>query len=159
MLTREEVVRRFCTVAAKTVAIPFYHRKLARFEKLLKEACAVQRRHLFEKIRRCADSRFGRTHGFSQIRSLEDFRRQLPIAQYEHFAPYIEDVACGHLDALYPAGEKVLMFGTTTGTTGHPKLVPVTSTWLREYRRSWEIWGVKALVEHSHVIGTRLLQV
>jgi hypothetical protein len=68
-------------------------------------------------------------------------------------------VAQGRVDALFPAGEKVLMFGTTTGTTGRPKLNPVTARWLREYRRGWEIWGVKAFVDHTEMIGTKLLQV
>ena len=159
MPTWEECARKICTTAAKAVAIPFYQRKLKRFEHLLHEAHAVQRARLFEKLRRCADSRFGRVHGFAGIKTLADFRRQLPIAEYDYFEPYIDEVAQGRLDALFPADEKVLMFGTTTGTTGRPKLNPVTRSWLREYRRSWEIWGVKAIVEHAHMIGTKLLQV
>ena len=155
----EECVRKMCTTAARAAAIPYYQRKLRRFENLLSQAHAVQRTRLFEKILRCSESRFGRVHGFARIRTLADFRRQLPIAEYDYFAPYIEDVARGRLDALFPASEKVLMFGTTTGTTGRPKLNPVTTSWLRDYRRSWEIWGVKAIVEHPQMIGTKLLQV
>ena len=159
MPTWKESVRNMCLAAGRAVVIPWYRRKLARFERQLHEAHAVQRRRLFEKLRRCADSRFGRAHGFAGIKSLEDFRRQLPIAGYEYFEPYINDVAQGGLDAMFPANEKVLMFGTTTGTTGRPKLNPVTTAWLSEYRRSWEIWGVKAILEHAEMIGTKLLQV
>jgi hypothetical protein len=159
MPTWDESFRKLCTAAAKAVVIPYYRRKLEGFEKRLHEAHVVQRQRLFEKLRRCADSRFGRAHGFAKIKTLADFRRQLPIAQYDYFEPYIDEVAQGRVDALFPADEKVLMFGTTTGTTGRPKLNPVTRSWLREYRRSWEIWGVKALVEHAEMIGTKLLQV
>jgi hypothetical protein len=155
----ETLAQKASTAVARGMAIPYYRRKLQRFEALLQNAHARQRRRLFEKLRRCADTRFGRTHGFAQIKSLDDFRRQLPISQYDYFAPYIDDVARGHLDAMFPAHEEVLMFGTTTGTTGRPKLNPVTRTWLKEYRRSWEIWGVKSIVEHAEMIGTKLLQI
>src|SRR5260370_35560399 len=158
MPTWKQSVREICMTAARAVAIPYYRRKLARFEKLLHEAHSVQRERLFEKLRRCADSRFGRVHGFAGIKALADFRRQLPIAEYDYFEPYIDEVAQGRVEALFPADEKVLMFGTTTGTTGRAKLNPVTATWLREYRRSWEVWGIKALVEHPGTIGTKLLQ-
>jgi hypothetical protein len=159
MPTWDQCVRKLCAAAAKAVAVPYYRRKLERFEKRMHEAHAVQRERLFEKMRHCADSRFGRVHGFAGIKTLADFRRQLPIAQYDYFEPYIDDVAQGRLDALFPADEKVLMFGTTTGTTGRPKLNPVTARWLREYRRAWEIWGVKAFVDHPEMIGSKLLQV
>jgi hypothetical protein len=155
----EGILRRFCIAAATSVAIPFYRRKLARFESRLHSAHAVQRQRLFEKIRRCAETRFGREHGFSQIRTLEDFRRQLPIAEYDYYEPYITEVANGRLNAMFPDGEQVLMFGTTTGTTGHPKLNPVTASWLEEYRRSWEVWGIKAIVEHPEMVGIKLLQI
>jgi hypothetical protein len=158
MPTWKQSVREIFMKAARAVAVPYYQQKLARFEKLLHEAHAVQRKRLFEKLRRCADTRFGRVHGFAGIKTLADFRRQLPIAEYDYFEPYIDEVARGRIDALFPVDETVLMFGTTTGTTGRPKLNPVTATWLREYRRGWEIWGIKALVEHPRTIGAKLLQ-
>ena len=143
----------------KAAAIPFYRRKLLRFEAMLQRAHAVQRALLFEKLRRCAETRFGRDHGFSKIATIEDFRRQVPISTYEYAAPYITEVSEGKIDALFPADEEVLGFACTTGTTGEPKLNPVTRTWLREYVRSWEIWGVKGIVEHPEMIGTKVLQV
>ena len=147
------------TAFARAAVIPFYRHKLRRFQALLPNAHAVQRATLFEKIRRCAGSRFGQDHGFSQIQTLADYRRQMPISQYEYFAPYIQAVSRGDIGALFPPHERVRMFGVSTGTTGESKLNPITDTWLREYRQSLEIWGVKAIVEHSEMIGTKLLQI
>ena len=146
------------TAVARATVIPFYRRKLRRFEALLERAHSVQRALLFEKIKRCAETRFGRDHGFSAIKTIEDFRRQVPISTYEYVAPYITEVSEGRLDSLFPADEQVLAFSCTTGTTGKPKLNPVTPTWLREYLRSWEIWGIKAIVEHPETIGAKVLQ-
>ncbi len=86
-------LRSALTVLARAAVIPFYRRKLQRFEALLPRAHEVQRATLFAKIRRCADSRFGRDHGFSQIQTVADYRRQMPISRYEHFAPYIQAVS------------------------------------------------------------------
>lgn len=147
------------TAFSRAAVIPFYQRKFRRFLSLLPNARAVQQAALFDKIRRCAESRFGRDHGFAQINTLADYRRQMPISSYEYFAPYIQEVSQGRVDALFPASEKVLMFGMSTGTTGLSKLNPITRTWLREYRRTLEIWGIKAIVDHAGMIGTKLMQI
>lgn len=153
----ERTIRGALTAFAKAAAIPFYQQKLRRFEAMLERGYAVQQTALFDKLRRCADTRFGRDHGFGQIRTVADFRRQVPISEYDYVAPYMKEVTEGKIEALFPASEKILAFGCTTGTTGEPKLNPVTKTWLREYRRGWEVWGVKAIVEHSEMIGTKMM--
>ena len=63
-----------------------------RFRRDARRAAKLQRDVLFEKIRREADSAFGRDHGFDSIRSIEDFRRQLPVTTYEYYRPYVERV-------------------------------------------------------------------
>jgi GH3 auxin-responsive promoter len=146
------------TAFARGIAIPHYQRRLRRFETMLGQARAMQKRALMEKLSRCADTRFGRDHGFSDIRTVEDYRRRVPISQYEYIEPYIRDVSEGKIQALFPSSEEVLAFGCTSGTSGERKLNPVTRTWLREYRRSWEVWGIKAITDHSEVIGRRMLQ-
>ncbi len=155
----ERTFRVALTGFTKAVAIPFYQRKLRRFEDMLARAHSIQRALLFEKLRRCAETRFGRDHGFSKIATVDDFRRQVPISTYDYAAPYITEVTEGRINALFPADEQILGFACTTGTTGEPKLNPVTRTWLREYLRSWEIWGVKGVVEHPEMIGRKVLQV
>lgn len=153
-----DLTHKAVSVFARNAMVPVYRIKLRRFEKLLQEGAAVQQRALFSKIRRCENSRFGRDHKFAGIRTVADFRKSVPISQYEYLSPYIDDVAAGDIEALFPASEKVLMFACTTGTTGRPKLNPVTKTWLKEYKRDWEVWGVKAIADHAHMIGTKILQ-
>jgi len=113
---------------------------------------------MLARIRRSADTQFGREHGFSALRSLEDYRRALPISSYESFSPYIARVVQGDTQALLPASEKLLALACTTGSGGDPKVLLVTRTWLTEYRKSWEIWGAKTVVDHLDIIGTKWLQ-
>ena len=138
--------------------IPLYARRLRRFERLLQRASQVQRESLFARIERCRDTQFGRDHGFASIRTLADFRRQVPVARYDYFAPYIDAVARGEFHALFPPQERVLRFTITTGSTGTPKLNPVTTTWLKEYRQAWDFWGVKVLLDHPDKVGHKILQ-
>src|SRR6187399_2333440 len=47
-----------------------------------------------------ADTAFGRDHHFRDIRSVADFRRNLPVAPYEYFEPYLVRVRRGETNAL-----------------------------------------------------------
>ncbi|HLJ10640.1 MAG TPA: GH3 auxin-responsive promoter family protein [Planctomycetaceae bacterium] len=145
------------TALARGVAIPAYARRFGRFERMLREARQVQRDWLFARVRRCRDTRFGRDHAFARIQTLDDFRRQAPVARYDYFAPYIDDVARGNLGALIPAGEQVSRFTITTGSTGVPKLNPVSTSWLKEYREAWNYWGIKILLDHPRHVGGKIL--
>ncbi|HMF18900.1 MAG TPA: GH3 auxin-responsive promoter family protein, partial [Gemmataceae bacterium] len=93
------------------------------------------------------DTDFGRQHGFAHIRTLADFRRQLPVAGYEYFEPYLARVRRGELRALL-ADSCVHMFALTSGTTAARKFIPVTPQYLADYRRGWNIWGLKVFRDH-----------
>lgn len=149
---------RFMSSVARRAAIPFYGYQYRGFLDLLQKARERQREWLFARIRRCRDTRFGRDHGFADIRTVEDFRRQVPVARYDHFGPYIDAVANGDFGALFPTDDRVLRFTITTGSTGVPKLNPVTESWLKEYRNAWNMWGVKTLLDHPAQVGGKILQ-
>lgn len=143
---------------ARGLALPWYARRFRQFERQLRHTRELQQAQLLARVGRCRDTRFGRDHHFADIRTVADFKRQVPVAGYDHFAPYIDAVARGELDALFPASERLLQFTITTGTTGVPKLNPVTATWMKEYRASWDLWNVKLVLDHPQIIGTKLVQ-
>jgi hypothetical protein len=124
------------------VVIAKARRALARFKDCSQACRATQERVLLEKIGRNADSDFGRAHRFSSIHTVEEFRRQVPITQYEYYEPYIERLKRGEVRALFGSGQKLLMFALTSGTTSRPKYIPITDVALREYRRGWLLWGL-----------------
>ncbi|MDH3717197.1 MAG: GH3 auxin-responsive promoter family protein, partial [Planctomycetota bacterium] len=134
-------------------------RRLQRFLNQTRQTAALQQEVLFSKIRKCASSQFGQEHGFSAIRNIDDFRRQLPIVEYDYYSPYIQRVARGEVGAMFPEGEQIIMFTLTSGTTGEPKLIPVTKTWLNEFKASWNLWGLKVFVDHPSGILRKIVSI
>lgn len=116
-------------VVRKVAGLPLVHRAERLFDDFLgmtKNCPEVQEKILLEQIRRNASSQFGRDFGFSDIRSYDDYRRRMPIAQYDDFEPYIAQVREGNTGALFGENTKILMFAMTSGTTKTPKTIPVT---------------------------------
>ena len=128
------------------------------FHEVTKRPTETQRTRLFEQLGRERETAFGRDHHFSSIGSLADFRRELPIATYEYFEPYIERVKQGDLEAMFHR-QKVLMFALTSGTTSSRKFVPVTRRYLDDYRRGWTVWGLHMYETHKHLWFKTLIQI
>src|SRR5579885_2573168 len=127
-------LKRYLLVRLGRLVILPVRRQLRRFEVACENPEAVQTALLLDILRRQADTGFGRDHHFAEIRSVADFRRNVPVAPYEYVAPYIEKVQCGDTRALL-ADRRVLMFALTSGTTASRKLIPVTDAYLAAYRR------------------------
>ncbi|MHC4444297.1 MAG: GH3 auxin-responsive promoter family protein [Planctomycetota bacterium] len=130
-----------------------------RFVGSTRQAVSVQRKVLFKKLSRNADSSFGRDYHFDSIGSVKDFIRAVPILGYEDHLPYIERVKSGEISAMFGGGQKVRMFALTSGTTQEPKYIPVTDHFLREYRRGWNAFGIKALLDHPEALLRGIVQV
>ena len=74
--------------------------------------------------------------------SISDFQKQIPVAGFDLVRPYIDKVKTGRHQALLGAGNKLLMFALTSGTTAESKLIPVTRQFVSDYRRGWQCWGI-----------------
>lgn len=129
-----------------------------RFRRALEHAQAVQQRTLLDKVRRNASSRYGRERSFAAIRSVDDFRRALPISTYADVEPYIDQVRSGDVGAMFGGRQKLHMFAMTSGTTSRPKYIPVTDCFLQEYRRGWMTWGVHAYLQYPEALQGSILQ-
>ncbi|MBR5381343.1 MAG: GH3 auxin-responsive promoter family protein [Oscillospiraceae bacterium] len=70
------------------------------------------------------DTEYGRRYGFAEIRSVEDYRKRVPVVVYDDIAPEIERMAKGEKNILtaYPFSH----FNETSGTVGIPKLIPMS---------------------------------
>ncbi len=149
---------RVLNLIGRTCLLPLYRRKLVRFEQATKRARQEQQEIRTRILKYGAETAIGRDFGIGKIQNLQDFRGQLPIAEFDHFAPYIARVAAGETTALFPQGEKILTFVQTSATTGNPKILPVGKTWFNHYSNDWDVWGVKAYCDHGDMMGMPILQ-
>ena len=146
----------------KIVGLPLMWRSRLRARAFLgqtKVADQVQRDLLLSRLARHADSRFGRDHHFSEIKSPADFRKRVPLGGYDRHEPYIDQVRQGNTGALFGAGTEVLMFALTSGTTNRPKTIPVTRESLKHYRDGWTIWGIMAFDAHPVMLDCGLMPI
>jgi hypothetical protein len=132
--------------------------KLWQFAAACRRPREVQEALLKEILARQTATGFGHDHGFESIRTVTDFRRQVPIAGYEALEPYIARVRKGDTRALL-ADERVLMFALTSGTTAARKTIPITPRYLADYRRGWNRWGLRALLDHQRISCSPILQI
>src|SRR5215469_16525496 len=143
-------------VALKLIARPI-RRRLAHFEAATCAPRDVQEALLLGILEHQAATAFGRDHRFDTVRTIEDFRRQVPVAGYEYVEPYITRVCRGETSALL-ADPRVHMFALTSGTTAVRKFIPVTQQYLDDYRRGWNIWGLKIFRDHPAARMRPILQ-
>ncbi|MDP6635738.1 MAG: GH3 auxin-responsive promoter family protein [Phycisphaerae bacterium] len=108
----------------------------------------VQQKVLDELTDAHQQTDFGRDHALGSVKSIEDFRKAVPIRTYEDMRPYMDRVFEGRTDALLPDGHELLMFSLTSGTTGKPKHIPVTKHFADTMRRGSNVWGISALRDH-----------
>ena len=78
-----------------------------------------------ELLAKARNTAFGKDHGFDQIKTYEDFKRNVPIRDYEGFRAYIDKIIAGEKDILWPG--QPIYFCKTSGTTSGAKYIPITS--------------------------------
>lgn len=75
-------------------------------------------------VKKAANTRFGKAHHFHQITDYNDFKKQVPIRDYEALKEFTEPMIAGEPDVLWPG--KPLYFAKTSGTTSGVKYIPIT---------------------------------
>jgi hypothetical protein len=98
-------------------------------------------------IHRAADTAFGKDHGFKSIRNYQDFKKQVPVGDYEQLRPYIDRILSGEADVLWPA--RPVYFAKTSGTTSGAKYIPVTKASVPNHMNS----ARNALLSYVHETG------
>lgn len=90
---------------------------------------------------------FGRNHHFERIKTYDDFKKSIPIRDYEELKPYIEKVIDGKPDILWPG--KPAYLSKTSGTTSGTKYIPVTKDSIPNHINS----ARNALLSYVHETG------
>ena len=127
------------------------------FEAATRDPAIAQAEVLRGLMARNADTAFGRAHGFSRIATAADYASAIPIADYEAFRPFVKRIIRGEKRVL--TADDPYMFTTTSGTTGEPKLLPVTIRWREQMAALTRLWLVHAMRDHPDCLEHKALTI
>ncbi|MDF3076193.1 MAG: auxin-responsive promoter [Sphingobacteriaceae bacterium] len=126
---------------------PFAALVVRQINKWKNNAIESQQRVLQKLISDAKDTAFGEDHAFAGIKNYEDFKRAVPIRDYEELRPYVERVVHGEVNVLWPG--KPAYFAKTSGTTSGVKYIPISKESMPEHIKA----ARNALLTYIHETG------
>jgi phenylacetate-coenzyme A ligase PaaK-like adenylate-forming protein len=100
-------------------------KRLHQIELFVKYPHDVQEEWMHKLIAGAKDTEFGKRHHFSAINNYEQFKRNIPLQDYESLKPAIELTRRGAQNLLWPG--EIKWFAKSSGTTDKSKFIPVSS--------------------------------
>ncbi|MEO7214393.1 GH3 auxin-responsive promoter family protein [Mucilaginibacter sp.] len=122
----------------------FVNRQL---NQIRQNAVALQQKTFSNLIHDAKGTAFGIDHNFGSINSYEDFKKQVPVRDYEELRPYIERVTKGEANVLWPG--KPAYLAKTSGTTSGVKYIPISKESMPEHIKA----ARNALLSYIHETG------
>lgn len=112
----------------KYFATAFARSQIRRADRFIAHPIETQQKLLSRFLSAAVDTAFGREHGFGDIRAYQQYRQRVPLCTYEDLRGYIQRIAEGERDVLWPG--RPAYFAKTSGTTSGTKYIPLT-------RKAW----------------------
>jgi hypothetical protein len=106
------------------LAKPFASYVYTRIRKGMATAVQDQENILKELLKVVKTTEFGKDHGLEGVNTYEEFKKAVPIRDYEALKPYIEKIKEGKHNILWKG--KPIYFAKTSGTTSGIKYIPIS---------------------------------
>jgi len=106
------------------LAKPFAKRIAKKVKKWASKPIVTQDKVFKNLISAAAGTAFGKDHDFISINSYNDFKKRVPVRDYEALKPYVERVVAGEENILWKG--RPIYFAKTSGTTSGAKYIPIT---------------------------------
>jgi len=108
-------------------------------------------------IARHATTAFGREHGLCPKMSPADFRAAVPVRGYAQLRPWIDRAVAGEAGVL--TAQSPRWFARSSGTSGTPKVLPLTREGVRAYQAVRDLWLHRTLELHPAAQHGRLFAI
>jgi hypothetical protein len=106
-------------------------KRMHQIELFVKYPNDVQTEWFTKLLDAAKDTEWGRRYGYADIYSPEEFRRRVPIKEYDDLKPYIDRVRKGEQNILWPTD--IHWFAKSSGTTNDKsKFIPVSEESLND---------------------------
>jgi len=117
-----------------------------------KDTSKYQEKKVLELISRNKNSKYGKKYDFSNIKSIDDYRRIVPIINYEDIEEYILLMLEGKENTLFC--ERVTLLEETSGSTTSKKFIPYNKSLQNEYNRAIYTWLYDLVKQHNFLNGS-----
>ncbi|MFT7589255.1 MAG: hypothetical protein ACI959_001472 [Limisphaerales bacterium] len=105
--------------------------RIKQIDHFMKYSQETQLEMFHKLIEKGKQTQWGNSHGYKDIKSVEDFQEQVPIQDYEDLEPWINRVMKGEQGLLWPS--EIKWFAKSSGTTSaRSKFIPVSKEALED---------------------------
>ena len=129
------------------ISKPFAAFIVRRIEKWKNNAVKAQHDTLTALVSKAQHTAFGKDHHFAAIKNYEDFKKQVPVRDYEDLRTYIDRVVAGEENVMWKG--KPAYFAKTSGTTSGAKYIPISKESMPEHLKA----ARNALLTYIHETG------
>ncbi|WP_428329561.1 GH3 auxin-responsive promoter family protein [Mucilaginibacter sp.] len=119
----------------------------SQLNKLRKNAVDLQQKTFEYLVSQGKNTSFGKTHRFDLIKTYDDFKKSVPVYDYEDLRPYIDRVTHGEENVLWPG--KPAYLAKTSGTTSGVKYIPISKESMPQHTKA----ARNALLSYVHETG------
>tara|TARA_B110000459_G_scaffold85831_1_gene96150 strand:- start:287 stop:1774 length:1488 start_codon:yes stop_codon:yes gene_type:complete len=106
------------------LSLPFARQVLKKNNNWKKNAIKVQDTLLTSLVSQAKNTKFGKDHNFLEITNYSDWKKNVPIRDYEELKTYVQEIIDGEKNVLWPG--RPLYFCKTSGTTSGTKYIPIS---------------------------------
>lgn len=106
--------------------VPFILKlRLPRIRHWTDQAITTQKQTLLQLVQAAQHTEWGKKYHYSTIKSIADFKKQVPIQDYDSLKPYIQRTLAGHQNVLWH--KPIHWFSKSSGTTSDKsKFIPMS---------------------------------
>lgn len=130
----------------------FIEKRWQMFEAASKNPADVQKIKLEQYIEKNKETAFGVAHQFSSIKTLEDYKRAVPLSDYDKLSPWVNRLIEGEEKVL--TAEPIKIFERTSGSTSANKYIPYTDSLLQEFSSATSPWMYDVYSHCKGLAGT-----
>jgi len=103
----------------------YLKRRIKNIQEFIYEPMKTQHEQWQHLVNTAQFTKYGREYGFKDINSVSNFKRQVPVVNYDNFLPYINSILKGEENVSWPF--PIEWFAKSSGTTSEvSKFIPVS---------------------------------
>jgi hypothetical protein len=111
----------------------------------------VQKKILFDTLRKNAGSAFGQKHNFANINTIKEWQESVPLSSYEDYEEYVEQIKKGQEKIL--TEDKIILLEPTSGSSGSNKLIPYTDDLQKQFQKAIDPWIFDLMTKHKGILS------